>query len=259
MRRGAAVKEFATWLGTPYHRASRLLTLGESAYEEQVTEMNTGHHDSSFADKFEQLANSLGYAVQWPGLYPVLFTEAGDPIYLPDYEEEFEVEAYQTLKRFQFPFADYQARYFHTGGGAWVHEDLLGDFHDACEKYSDRIDANRVVESLFDYIPGLQECGGYGDYTLLVDMDELEEGFWSEEVLEYYLRQLCEHVEMRRAFHSEYEPYNTPTRDAYGNGMTRRNYSGFLPPATWDLPECMLVRQISPRNADSHTSYGKCT
>lgn len=60
-----------------------LCRLADIAAIDQEEEHNTGKDSIASVAKLEAYARALGFSVQWPGLYPVLYRD-GQAFYLPE-------------------------------------------------------------------------------------------------------------------------------------------------------------------------------
>lgn len=234
MKRIEAIKLWLPHVGIAQHQATRLIKLSEVAEKDQ-TDWHNGDCKEAKAEKscnaFESYAGKLGFDVMWPGIFPVLQRDGRD-IYLPDYDiEGTKLTESQHLKRFSFSVLHMlSATYYHKVGsdGVWFHGDTIDT---GSELFDHRIDViTDIVDNFLRLVPGLQETDYYADYSLIIDMDELEAEGWDESNLAVFIETIADWLQEGKPLRSECAPWRYESTDAWGTKIYIRRFADFIVP-----------------------------
>ena len=243
VRRLEAVSNWAPRIGVKFYEAMRLVRLCETAEKIQVACCN-GDAPTSKGEKaceaFEEYANSFGFSVDWPGIYPVMEKD-GVRYHMPEYDgEPLEVVEDNVIKVFRFTLARATDEYVHQRDtNKWHHSstikaELEADFEEE-EKYDHRVDIEEVYDNLFRHIPGLMNWNFYSEFTIQVSMTDLENDGWDEDMLRTYVTVIANWVDEGRMLRSEFTPYIRNTHDIYGQGTFTKEFGHFVVPKHPDL------------------------
>ena len=262
MNRTETAREWCRQVGIAHHQAIQLLKLSEAA-EKVQTDWHNGDAKEAAAEKacnkFDTYAGKLGFDTMWPGLWPVLQRDGRD-FYLPEYDEEGTVlVAGDVEKNFSFcVLGMLSATYHHKvkSDGMWHHCDTIDV---DSESFDHRIDVvPDIIDNFLRLVPGLMEWDYYGDFTLHINMRELEEGGWDEGMLTLFIESIADWMQEAKPLRSECGPWQQESTDAWGSKIYIRRFADFVVPNHPNLEGWEFEDQTSRLSTGNGVSTRQC-